>query len=146
MAAIKVIVLFISGISKDMQINNWDTARQTNKMTCASSEDLHQPAQADQSLRRRLIGSLATHWAHSKESNQTRRLIWVFVVCTCHFVGFVVLWHIIALLRPVCQKSKVRCGLTWRMFLILSAAKFAGVHSLFTVTGPWQDYTKEPFK
>ena len=35
---------------------------------------------------------LATHWAHSEDSDQTRRmprLIWVFAGRTCHFVGFV---------------------------------------------------------
>ena len=37
-------------------------------------------------------GSLATHWAHSKVSDQTGRmprLIWVFAGRTCHFIGFV---------------------------------------------------------
>ena len=36
--------------------------------------------------------SLATHWAHSGDSDQTGRmpsLIWVFAVRTCHFVCFV---------------------------------------------------------
>ena len=40
----------------------------------------------------RKLGSLATHWAHSKDSDQTGRmprLIWVFAGRTCHFVGFV---------------------------------------------------------
>ena len=40
----------------------------------------------------RKLGSLATHWAHSEDSDQTEqkpRLIWVFAGCTCHFVGFV---------------------------------------------------------
>ena len=51
-------------------------------------------AQADQSLLSawRKLGSLATHWAHSEDSDQTGRmprLIWVFTGCTCHFVGFV---------------------------------------------------------
>ena len=39
------------------------------------------------------LGSLATHWAHSKYSDKTEhmpRLIWVFAGCTCHLVGFVV--------------------------------------------------------
>ena len=42
-------------------------------------------------------GSLATHWAHSEESDQTGRmprLIWVFAGRTCHFVGFVTRWLI----------------------------------------------------
>ena len=36
--------------------------------------------------------SLAAHWAHSEDSDQTGRmprLIWVFAGCTCYFVGFV---------------------------------------------------------
>ena len=40
----------------------------------------------------RKLQSLASHWAHSKDSNQTGRmprLIWVFAWRTCHFVGFV---------------------------------------------------------
>ena len=40
----------------------------------------------------RKLGSLATHWAHSKDSDQTGqvpRLNWVFTGRTCHFVGFV---------------------------------------------------------
>ena len=40
----------------------------------------------------RKLGSLATHWAHSEDSDQTGqmpRLIWVFSGRTCHFVGFV---------------------------------------------------------
>ena len=40
----------------------------------------------------RKLGSWATHWAHSKDSDQTGqmpRLIWVFAGRTCHFVGFV---------------------------------------------------------
>ena len=44
---------------------------------------------------RRILGSLATHWAHSEDSDQTGRmpsLIWVFAGRTYHFVGFVVRW------------------------------------------------------
>ena len=43
----------------------------------------------------RKLGSLATHWANSKDSDQTGlmpRLIWVFAGRTCHFVGFVTRW------------------------------------------------------
>ena len=39
----------------------------------------------------RNVGSLATHWVHSEDSDQTGRtprLIWVFAGRTCHFVGF----------------------------------------------------------
>ena len=40
----------------------------------------------------RKLGSLATQWGYSKDSDQTgqmTRLIWVFARRTCHFVGFV---------------------------------------------------------
>ena len=40
----------------------------------------------------RKLGSLATHWAHSEDSDQTGRmprLIWVFAGRTCQFVGFI---------------------------------------------------------
>ena len=40
----------------------------------------------------RKLGSLTTHWAHYKDSDQTGqmpKLICVFAGCTCHFVGFV---------------------------------------------------------
>ena len=40
----------------------------------------------------RKLGSLATQWVQSKDSDQTGRiprLIWVFAGRTCHFVGFV---------------------------------------------------------
>ena len=40
----------------------------------------------------RMLGSLATHWVHSEDSDQTGRmprLIWVFAGHTFHFVGFV---------------------------------------------------------
>ena len=43
----------------------------------------------------RKLGSLATHWAHSEDSDQTGRmprLIWIFAGCTDYFVGFVVRW------------------------------------------------------
>ena len=58
----------------------------------------------------RKLGSLATHWAHSEDSDQTgrmSRLIWVFAGRTCHFVGFVtrrlksILYHKIFSLRFV---------------------------------------------
>ena len=42
-------------------------------------------------------GSIATHWVHSEDSNQTGRmlrLIWALAGCTCHFVSFVMRWLI----------------------------------------------------
>ena len=40
----------------------------------------------------RKVGPLATHWVHSEDTDQTGRmprLIWVFAVRICYFVGFV---------------------------------------------------------
>ena len=45
----------------------------------------------------RKLGSLATHWSHSEDADQTGwmpRLIWVFAGRTDHFVGFVMRWLI----------------------------------------------------
>ena len=49
----------------------------------------------------RKLGSLATHWAHSEDSDQTGRmprLIWVFTRCTvfdwfCHEVAYMGIWN-----------------------------------------------------
>ena len=43
----------------------------------------------------RKLGSLATHWAHSEDPNQTGRmprLIWVFPGCIVMFFSFVMMW------------------------------------------------------
>ena len=45
----------------------------------------------------RKLGSLATHWAHNEDSDQTGRipsLLWVIAGCTCHFVRFIMRWLI----------------------------------------------------
>ena len=57
----------------------------TNKMACAPSEDSSLTAWWK-------LGPLATHWAHSEDSDQTGRvprLIWDFAGRICRFVGFV---------------------------------------------------------
>ena len=82
----------------------WSEPRhgKTDKMTFAPSEDSdqpdHPPSWAESLLFAwRKLGSLATQWMHSKDSDQTaqmRRLIWIFAGCTCYFVGFVMLWFI----------------------------------------------------
>ena len=69
-------------------------------MACAPSEDRSAwaSAQSDQSLRcphEETLESLATHWVHIEDADQTGRmprLIWVFAGCTGHFIGFVMLW------------------------------------------------------
>ena len=54
----------------------------TNKMACAPSEDSDQPESAQSSLSAwRKRGTLAAHWTHNEDSDQTvqmPRLIWVF--------------------------------------------------------------------
>ena len=75
----------------------------TNKMTCAQRlrSAWACPIWSQSSLLAwRNLGSLATHWAQSKDSDQMLKLIWVIPGCTCHFVGFVMLWlicHILSL-------------------------------------------------
>ena len=70
----------------------------TIKMACAPSKDSDQPRHPPSLIRvfavRRPFGSLAIHWAHSEDSDQTiqlGRLNWVFSGRTGHFVGFVML-------------------------------------------------------
>ena len=75
-------------------------------MTIAPSEDSDQPQicpvwSASSLSAWRNIGSSATHWAHCKDSDQTGqmpRLIWLFTVRTCNFVGYV-MRHIVGLQR-----------------------------------------------
>ena len=55
----------------------------------------------------RKLGSLATHWAHSEDSDQTGRiprLIWVFAGRKAHFVGFVM-----RRLKYLLRKFWVKC-------------------------------------
>ena len=57
----------------------------------------------------RKLGSLATQWVQSKDSDQTGlmpRLIWVFAGHTCHFVGFVMrrLISHYSMVKPHCSK------------------------------------------
>ena len=68
----------------------------------------------------RKLGSLATYWAHSKDSDQTGqmpRLIWVFAWRTCHFVGFVMrrlIFDFTLTADLICQQTCLRscaCGL-----------------------------------
>ena len=69
-------------------------------MTCAPIEDSDQPGHPPSlirvfAVRMKKPWSLSTHWAHSENSDQTRRmsrLIWVFAGRTGHCVGFVVWW------------------------------------------------------
>ena len=61
----------------------------------------------------RQLGSLATHWAPSEDSDQTGRmprLIWVFAGRTCHFVGFVTRRLVF---EPICKTSGGSRGGWW---------------------------------
>ena len=83
-------------------ITNWAASWQNQKNGMCAQQRLRSAwasAQSDQSLLSvwRKLRSLATHWAHSENSDQTEwmpRLICVFARRTCHFVGFVVKWLI----------------------------------------------------
>ena len=64
----------------------------------------------------RKLGSLATHWAHSKDSDQAGwmpRLIWVFARRTCHFVGFVMRWLISLVMVDLIFYRPVICKAYW---------------------------------
>ena len=79
---------------------NEPTHDKTNKMTVRQAKTQITlgicPVWSESSLSTgRKLGSLATHWWHSEDSDQTgrmSRLISVFAGRTGHFVGFVVLW------------------------------------------------------
>ena len=83
----------------DMIMNIWAVALQNQQNDLCALRRLRSAwasAQSDQSSLSawRNLGSLATHWAHSEDSDQTGqipRLIWVFAERTIHFVGFVML-------------------------------------------------------
>ena len=64
----------------------------------------------------RKLGSLATHWAHSEDPDQTRRmhrLIWVFAGCICHFCWFC---HVAAhLSKNALERYQQYCSQWWQM-------------------------------
>ena len=76
--------------------NIWATSCQNQQNGMCAQRRLRSAsasAQSDQSSLSawRKLGSLATHWGHSEDSDQTGqmpRLIWVLAGHTCHFVGF----------------------------------------------------------
>ena len=69
---------------------NWAAAQQNQQNDlCVQWRLSIRPVWSETSLSAwRNLGSLATHGAHSEDSDQMPRLIWVFTV---HFVGFVIL-------------------------------------------------------
>ena len=63
----------------------------------------------------RKLGPLATHWAHSEDSDQTEWmpwLIWVFAGHTCHFVGFV-MRRLIYYMQFITSGIKNERSVTW---------------------------------
>ena len=64
----------------------------TSKMTCVPGEDSDQtgqPCLINLRCPHEETGSIATHWVHSEDSDQTGwmpRLIWVFAGRTCHLL------------------------------------------------------------
>ena len=68
---------------------------QTEQVNPESDDSGDASAQSDQSPLSawRKLGSLATHWAHSEDPDQTMpRLIWVFAGHTVNFLLLRVLW------------------------------------------------------
>ena len=69
----------------------------------------------------RRLGSLATHWTHSEDSDQTGRmprLIWVFAGRTCHFVGFIMRRLILHTL--LCPFSLPLGDMSWLWLVIVA--------------------------
>ena len=78
----------------------WATAQQNQQSDLCAQRRLGSAwasIQSDQSSQSawKNLGSLATHWAHSEDSDQTGwipRLIYVFAGHTGHIVGFLIMW------------------------------------------------------
>ena len=93
----------------------------TNKMACAPSEDSDQPGHPPSLIRVFAVRSVGSKRhklpsCESKDSDQTgrmARLVWVFVGRTCHFVGFVMRWLILARLFFYDQQNEWFGLSTW---------------------------------
>ena len=97
----KTVLMMVDGKRKSARAwHKWADTWQKQQNDCASSETQITlgicSVWSESSLSTgRKLGSLATHWWHSEDSDQTgrmSRLIWVFAGRTEHFVGFVMLW------------------------------------------------------
>ena len=67
----------------------------------------------------RKLGSLATHWEYSKDSDQTGRmprLIWVFAGRKGYFVGFLMTWLIYSIIFTDLKASAIFYACPPRMF------------------------------
>ena len=90
-------IIFLFCNSSNARRKNEPPHDKTNKMTVRPAKTQIslgiRPVWSESSLSAwRKLGSLATHWAHSEDTDQTGRmprLIWVFAGRTCHFAGFV---------------------------------------------------------
>ena len=91
---------------------NWAASWQNQQHDCAPSEDSDQPGHPPSlirvlAVRMKKLGSLATHWAHSKDSDQSERmhrLIWVFAGRICQFAGFV-MRRLNCFFKYLCQRK-----------------------------------------
>ena len=72
--------------------NNWAGAWQTNKMTCAHSEDSDHPAHLLSLINLHYPPSGCNQRPEASSCGQQRLyqtgLVWVFAGCTGHFIGF----------------------------------------------------------
>ena len=95
----------------------WAVAWQNQRINMCAQQRLRSPwasAQSDHSLHsmhdETMTRSSTTHWAHSEDACQTRRmprLIRVFTGCIGHFVGFVMLWLIYLFLFSWSKKKSM---------------------------------------
>ena len=81
------------------------------------------------------VGPLATHWAHSEDSDQTGRmfrLMWVFAGRKANFVRFVMRWlnYYKNLCHPQNKKDSITEGVISVPFLINHARRWS--------SGPWR--------
>ena len=78
----------------------WATSWQNQQNDCAPSEDSDQPGHPPSLIKvftvcMKKLGSLATHWAHSEDSDKTGQMprsILSLRWAHSHFVGFVMKW------------------------------------------------------
>ena len=97
----------------------------------------------------RKLGSLATYWAHSEDSDQTgwmSTLIWVFAGCKGHFVSFVVQCYFLSFFSSTwCHglAASYDCGTLWIFHLT-----FCNIDRLFMKTKDqnWYFYDMKVWK
>ena len=119
-----LVLLFVFVSFKSIVIYRYESSHEkTNIMACALSKDSDQPehppmpvwSESSLSAWRKLV-SLATHWAHSEDSDKTARmprLIWVLAWRICHSLvlswgGSYIFELLLSLLfdRPLLKETK----------------------------------------